>query len=271
MVSRHANFAGPESGYPLDNAAPQAWTRLSSLSAIYDDVTARHLDMMGIHEGWSCLDVGAGNGSVAAFMRKRCGQGAQIVATDINTDWLRRADNVDVRRHDIGVDPLPESAFDLVHARAVLTFVPSRRSALTRMIAALRPGGWILIEELMLPPITEVFDDSDAKLTQKARQAILTIIDRSGGDLSFIAEIPRLYTDSGLVDVGAEGFFLPFRTDAVAALARANIEQLGAEIVESGLMTSAELDSYRKLLGRPDATHPPSMALISVWGRRPLS
>ena len=37
--------------------------------------------------------------------------------------------------------------FDLVHARLVLVHVPDRAPALATMAAALRPGGWLLVED----------------------------------------------------------------------------------------------------------------------------
>ena len=77
--------------------------------------------------------------------------------------------DVEVRRHDIGVDPLPEATFDVIHARAVLTFVPQRRSAVTRMLAALKPGGWILIEEIV-PPFAESLSQTDDPDVHLARQ-----------------------------------------------------------------------------------------------------
>ena len=77
-------------------------------------------------------------------------------------------------------------------------------------------------------------------------------------------------TTAGLTDFGAEGYFVPFRTDAVAGLARANIDQLAAAIVEAGLMNSAELDRYRRSWNVPIASIRASMALISAWGRRQL-
>jgi SAM-dependent methyltransferase len=269
------NSAASASHYPFDNAAPQAGDRFANLAALYDGVTQRHLDRIGIGPGWCCLEVGAGGGSVALFMSDRAGPDGQVVATDINTDWMAPAlpANVDMLRHDIGVDPLPEEMFDLVHARAVLTFVPERRSALMRMVTALKPHGWLLVEE-MIPPVTEALDpadEPDVEVARKGRNAIVETIRRQGGDPAFAREIPRLMGEAGLTDVGAEGYFLPFRTDAVAALAKANIDQLGASIVDSGLMTSAELDQFRRLLELPDLLYPASMALISVWGRRQLA
>jgi hypothetical protein len=103
------NSAATSSHYAFDNAAPQAGDRFANLSALYDEVTCHHLDRFGFGTGWHCLEVGAGGGSIARFMSTRVGpRGHQLL----------------------------ESAFDVVHARAVLTFVPERRIALNRMIAA---------------------------------------------------------------------------------------------------------------------------------------
>jgi SAM-dependent methyltransferase len=198
-----------------------------------------------------------------------------VVATDINTDWIAGSlpANVELRRHDIGIDALPESAFDVVHARAVLTFVAERRTALERMVAALKPDGWLLVEELV-PPVTESWgrpDDPDVALARKARRAIMEMVRRGGGDLHFVQELPGYLAAAGLADFGAEGYFIPYRTRAVAGLTKANIDQLGDAILEAGLMDTAELERYREVLERPDCFYPASMALISVWGRRQLA
>jgi SAM-dependent methyltransferase len=268
------NSSATSSHYPFDNAAPQAGDRFANLSALYDEVTCRHLGRFGIGAGWDCLEVGAGGGSIARFMSERVGARGHVLATDINTDWIEAAlpANVELRRHDIGIDPLPEAAFDVVHARAVLTFVPERRATLTRMIAALKPNGWLLVEE-MLPPITEAWDrpdEPDVALARKARRAITEVVRLQGGDLTFTQELPGYLSASHLTELGAEGFFVPYRNDAVVGLAKANIDQLGGAMVETGLIDAAELERYRAILERPDCFYPASMALISVWGRRHL-
>jgi SAM-dependent methyltransferase len=157
-------------------------------------------------------------------MSERVGFAGHVVATDINTDWLPASlpANVDVRRHDIGVDPLAEGTFNLVHARAVLSFVPGRKTALEGMITALKPGGWLLVEELV-HPVTEppATDGSGSELANKSRRAIEEVIRRRGADPAFGRNLPAVILAADLVDVGAEGYFVPFCTDAVAGLARA--------------------------------------------------
>jgi SAM-dependent methyltransferase len=65
----------------------------------------------------------------------------EVLATDISTLHLDDLDapNLKVREHDILSDPLPEDAFDLVHARLVVEHL-GRRS-LQRAVSAVRPGG----------------------------------------------------------------------------------------------------------------------------------
>ena len=55
------------------------------------------------------------------------------------------APNIEVRHHDILCDPLPEGAFDLVHARLVVEHL-GRRS-LQRAASAVRPGGLLVLED----------------------------------------------------------------------------------------------------------------------------
>lgn len=259
--------------YLFDNTAPEAAVRFESLSALYDTATRRHLDRLGISPGWHCLEVGAGGGSIASFISDRVGGTGKVLATDINVDRMPASlpPNLEVRRHDIGTDPLPERRFDLVHARAVLLFVPERDAAIRRMVQALKPGGWLLLEEI-LPQVTGLFeppDDPDAELVRRARRATIELMRRSGGDPTFASRLPRAVAALGLTDFDAEGYFVPIRTPAVVALVRANVDQTSDEIIDAGLMTGAELERYRGLLAQPARLFPIPSPLVSVWGRRP--
>jgi ubiquinone/menaquinone biosynthesis C-methylase UbiE len=137
------------SAYLLDNARKETSKRFDALSVLYDRDTIRHLENRGVSEGWSCLEVGGGGGSIAAWLAKRVGSAGSVLVTDVDPRYLEflRAQNVEVRRHNIATDPLPERAFDLIHVRLVLMHVPEREQALARLVAALKPGGWLVDEE----------------------------------------------------------------------------------------------------------------------------
>jgi ubiquinone/menaquinone biosynthesis C-methylase UbiE len=131
-----------------ESAEAEVAERLASLDALYNFRTFRFLETAGIGPGWHCLEVGGGSGAVAAWMADRVGPSGYVLVTDIDPRFIersayRRPAHLELRRHDIGTDPLPEQAFDLIHARLVLMHVPQRQQALARQVAALKPrGGW---------------------------------------------------------------------------------------------------------------------------------
>lgn len=138
------------SEYIFDNAAPETRARFAALPLIFDPGTIRHLEARGFGPGWKCLEVGAGGGSIAKWLAESVGASGHVLATDIDTRFLEtlRMPNLEIRQHNIASDPLPEKTFDLAHARLVLSHLPERRQVLQRMIAALKPGGWIVIEDV---------------------------------------------------------------------------------------------------------------------------
>ena len=145
------------SNYIFDNAAPQASQRFSSLETLYDPWTIRHLEATGIGPGWQCWEVGAGGGSIARWLAERCGSTGHVLVTDIDPRFLVEAaalthPQIEVQRQDIGSDPLPAQSFDLIHARLVLIHVPAREQALERLVTALSPGGWLIVEDFDFDP-----------------------------------------------------------------------------------------------------------------------
>src|SRR5262249_13567684 len=112
-------------------------------------ITTRRLTDLGVGPGWRCLDVGAGDGSVARWLADRVGPAGRVVATDLNPRFLggHGLPNLEVRRHNILEDDLETAHYDLVHCRAPLMPLPDPLRALRRMVQAVRPGGWLLVEE----------------------------------------------------------------------------------------------------------------------------
>ena len=76
------------SNYIFENAAPQASQRFSSLETLYDPWTIRHLEATSIGPGWQCWEVGAGGGSIAAWLGERSGPIGFILVTDIDPRFL---------------------------------------------------------------------------------------------------------------------------------------------------------------------------------------
>ena len=122
--------------------------RLAALAQARDPRTIEWLDRVGVSEGMRVLEVGAGTGSVSAWMAERVGPSGKVMSTDIDLRFhAKMPSNVIVRRHDVTRDPLPENHFDVIHARALLQHIPERVDVMDRMVQALRPGGALVIED----------------------------------------------------------------------------------------------------------------------------
>jgi SAM-dependent methyltransferase len=114
-----------------------------------DPLTRQRLEQLGIRAGWRCLDVGAGRGSVAQWMAEQVAPSGRVVASDINPRFLTTLDHpcLDVRAHDVLESDFEQAHYDIVHCRALLGHLSSPELAIRRMAAAVRPGGWLFIEE----------------------------------------------------------------------------------------------------------------------------
>ena len=77
-----------ETHYTFENSGTQAATRFSALADIFDPGTIRHLTEIGVGNGWHCLEVGAGAGSIATWLCDRVGSNGHVLATDIDTQFL---------------------------------------------------------------------------------------------------------------------------------------------------------------------------------------
>jgi SAM-dependent methyltransferase len=262
-----------ESAYVFDNAAGQAGERFAILEACYDPTSVRHLEVIGVGEGWQCLEVGGGGGSIGRWLSERVGPAGRVLVTDLDTRWMDgpTPGNLEVRHHDIVRDELPEEGFDLVHARLVLMHLPERARALRRMISALKPGGWVLIEEFDFGwlPLRAQGDPGAVQLFDKVRGACEKVLEDAGVDCNYGHKVYRPLLDEGLGEVGAEGYMQMWRGASPGIdLHRANTEQLHDRLLASGLVNEGDLDVFRQLLADPSFVVS-SNFLISTWGRRP--
>lgn len=269
-----ADARGPatESGYLLDNSRAQAQGRFAGLEACYDALTQQHLASRGLRPGFRCLEVGAGSGSVARWLASQVGADGYVLATDLDTRWLDtgRLPQLEAARHDIAEDPLPSGAFDLIHARLVLVHLPSRDDVLARLAGALKPGGWLVIQDFdsSLPHCLDPVTDSERAFV-KVGQALITALHLRKADTTYPRTLPHRLERAGLAEVGASGHVVVYRgASAEAALQQANLDQVGQSLVDAGLITDGDLATARRLLADPAfiANHP---LLITAWGRKP--
>ena len=256
--------------YVFDNAHGETLERFPALSDLYDDETIRCLHAIGVAPGWHCLEVAAGGGSVAQWLAGQVGPSGRVLATDLDTRFLESlaCPALEVRRHDIARDPLPDSGFDLVHARLILVHLPEREQALKRMVRALKAGGWLVCEEFdsLSMPANPALHPNECAL--KAQAAMQRVMASRGANTRYGRDLAARMRALGLVDVRAHGRMAMWHGGSAGArLFRANFEQLREALLGVGLLTQDELDADLARLDNPDTLFP-SPVMWTVCGRR---
>jgi len=250
-----------------ENAA----TRFAALSAIFDPATKQHLLNRGLSAGWHSLEVGGGGGSIASWLSAQVGATGLVLATDINTRFLDRlsAVNLEVLRHDVTRDSLAEQAFDLVHTRMVLIHLPERDEVLQRLVAALKPGGWLVCEEFDSVSVAPDPVGCPGEVLLKTRQAMGRLNDERGGHRQYGRLLFGRFRELGLVDVDAEAHLSMVRPRSpLARLLKASFELRRDAMIDAGYITRDEFDRELAWMDTPDFVMP-SPIMWTAWGRRP--
>ena len=160
---------------------------------VYRRPLATALDRLGLREGWTCVDVGAGGGDVSVALAEIVGRTGRIYAVDRDPRARDLAAHAAAAHAQVialtqaGEDLTLPEAVDLAFCRFLLLHVVDPVTVLKRMAGAVRQGGWVVAQE----PITsagriagEPFSMPDARhpdvgalLPALVQQAGLEVVD----------------------------------------------------------------------------------------------
>ena len=120
------------------------------------EAAARRLRSLPVQPGWSCLDVGCGNGAAALLVADSFGM--RVVGVDVDPQQIALARTGAGERTDVlfmAADatrlPFEEGLFDVVATNKTTHHVPQWSSALAEMRRVLKPQGYLVYGDLMLP------------------------------------------------------------------------------------------------------------------------
>jgi SAM-dependent methyltransferase len=257
--------------YALDNDRPTAPAILDHLSAILDEFSTARLVRAGVAGGSRCLEVGAGNGSIAAWLADRVGPTGRVVATDLKPQHVRRHPRVETTAHNVIVDELPAGPYDVIHARLLLAHLPQRRAVLARLIEQLVPGGALVIEEWGAAGpacVVSAPNPAAAGLYGRYQRALLEVLRANGNDGTWAMRVSEAMADAGLTNVeaavyarswrgGTAGCLLPI---AVARELREPLIQAGANAEDLDRLGQLLIDPQLLLMGN---------VTVSTIGYRP--
>jgi SAM-dependent methyltransferase len=257
-------------GYAFDNDSVHAREQHRCLAAMLDPITTERLAATGVGPGWHCLEVGAGGGSVSVWLAERVAPTGRVVATDIKPDHIPPAKGLKIAKLDLLHDPLPRAAFDLVVARLVLAQLPERRGILRRLVGALRPGGWLQIDEFdtTYGPALLMPDPAAHALYRRFMATKARLFKAAGADLAWGRHVAGAMRDAGLVAIDPAPHVELWGAGAPGVeLLIHHTFHLRDRLLDAG-MTDAALEAVRRLLRDP-TFRATSYVLYSVHGRRP--
>ena len=269
-----------ESTYII-RGGPEGRERLRLVTRVMAPSTTELLDRVGVAHTADCLDVGCGGGDVTLELARRAHAG-RVVGLDLDEAKLEIArgeartasvDNTDYRCQDLrNLDPEP--AYDVVHARFVLSHLADSQAAVDGLVRVLRPGGTLIVVDIeKAATLCEPPHPSFKRYIE-----LYTLAARARGvDPDIGPRLPSILAAAGCQDVrvnvvqplgrqpkGSEG--------DVKLTAPVTLESIADAILALGVAERSELDSlvddlYR--LAADDETLISTPRMVQAWGQRP--
>ncbi|MDQ4012074.1 MAG: methyltransferase domain-containing protein [Actinomycetota bacterium] len=211
------------------------------------------------------MEAGAGAGSVARWLSAQVGPIGRVLAVDLDTRYLHELNepSLDVQQMDLRTDELPRNTFDLIHARALLMHVPQREQILDALVAALSPGGVLLIEDADHFPVPA----AESTLHAEVFEAFFDSAVRAGMAKGWARRLPTELHRRGLQDVWADCEAPLFEGGSVhSKFWRLTVAQARDLVMAEGI-SPQRLDEWDRQLGEPGRWFP-SMAMVAACGRR---
>ncbi|WP_411104067.1 class I SAM-dependent methyltransferase [Streptomyces sp. cmx-4-9] len=231
----------------------------------YDDTTMARLRSLGAGPGWTCLDIGAGTGTVARRLLGEAGV-TEVLAVDRDTRFLaeRPVRGLTLLAADITSDDFaPGRLFHLVHARFVLMHLPDPEQTVTRLSRLLAPGGVLVVSDAV-----DLTTDSapETPYTRAMRAMWQGLRATIGTDVTRVPERHELLRAAGLEPVAAEIYVPPLTAGSAISRFWADTWDRAREAMTgTGLVDDGRIEEARRYLDSPQCTGL-SPGMLTAWG-----
>jgi SAM-dependent methyltransferase len=251
--------------------------RLDVLARVHGPGTLALLDQVGVPAGARCLDVGCGGGHVSRELARRVGTGGSVVGIDMDEVVVGRAraetdaaiTNVEFRTGDAA--DLEQDAYDLAYARFLLSHVGEPGRVVAAMVAAVRPGGLLVLEDT---DFTGCFCVPPCSAYERFAELYRETLQRRGGNADRGRELPALLHAAGIAGIEVSTA-QPCGLDGdVKRMFPLTLARVADSVVAEGVTTSDEIDALARELehycGDP-TTMTATPRVVQSWGRRPAA
>jgi ubiquinone/menaquinone biosynthesis C-methylase UbiE len=181
-----------------------------------------------LKEGETVLDLGAGAGIDVFLAAKKVGERGRVIGLDMTADMVAKGrqlaqehgfGNVEFRQGDIEHLPVDSESADVVISNCVINLTPDKLASFTEIHRVLKPGGRILIADLVttgeLPPEVRASAAAWADCLAGAmpKDAYLETIRRAGfADVAVVSESPY---EAPAMDARVQGKILSVKVRAL--------------------------------------------------------
>lgn len=221
--------------------------RLKLLSTAMGPYTARLLDDARIPQGAHVLDAGCGAGDVTREIARRVGADGRVVGIDMDPVEIGFAreevgslglGNIEFRTGNLLAIETAER-FDAVYARFLLSHLSRPQDGLERVMACLKPGGLIILEDVdfrghFCHPERASFAHYVAWYEAAAR--------RAGVDPQLGPQLPSLLAKAGAWDIEARAVNPAGIAGPIKEMAAATLAAVADRLVAEALATREAVD-----------------------------
>ncbi len=265
------DFAG--GSYPIETRAGEV-ERLRIQGEAMGPECVAMLGLIGVGEGWRCLDVGCGPGGITGLLSELVGVIGRVLGLDMNAGFLDvarvgAAGNVEFRLGDAYQTGLGADQFDLVHMRFVASTAGGPERLIREAMRVVRPGGIVALQE---PDGASLHCYPPHADWDRLKGALLGAFAGVGADLELARRLYSVALEAGLEDVQYRTFVLGVRSmDAMVDYLPSTVESLRETVVRLGLISEQDLPGVlarcRAHLRR-QGTSFTMYTVAQVWGRK---
>lgn len=251
--------------------------RLSVLARVLAPTTESLFERAGPLMGLKVIDAGCGGGDVTLALARQIGPKGQVTGIDLDQEKLvlARAEaqaqglaNVSFEAGDVAA-AWPIADADLIYGRFILTHLKQPQDLLAQAMAALKPGGMILIEDI---DIAGRFCYPENAAIETSFQLYMALSRRRGGDPIIGRRLGLLLEEAKFADVGTT-VVQPFsRRGGAKDVAMLTFAAIADGLKAEGLATVEDVarisQAMEDFIQRPD-TIVSMPRIFQAWGRKP--
>jgi ubiquinone/menaquinone biosynthesis C-methylase UbiE len=250
-----------------DNQEDNEYYRLRLLEEAFDKKTKTILHHAGLKEGWKCLEIGPGAGSILGWMAEIVGDSGIVVGLDKNTKYIKQLDHTPIKIVEGMIQDFKyDQQFDLIHARYVFIHNTNAAKLISKTTELLKPGGILVVEE---PDFTVArwIDDRYEKGGNRVNQAICKMFQAKRLNPAYGTQVGLDMASSGLnINRIDSEMHLEFGGSRVAKVMSASTEALKEKYIETGECSEDDVGTYIKGAKDPRsfATYYATMSIVGI-------